>query len=135
MSRFSANWIVEAYTTFRLSLEQISDIAEKEEMYIQALLEKRGVLGGNSKKLKKVSLRKRNKIASLIYLGNKCKICKYSKCEAALEFHHIHMKDKSYNISSGFNRPWAELKRELDKCMIVCCNCHKEIHYKKKGLI
>lgn len=130
MELFSTKWMIKAYTEFRLTIEQISDITMKEEIYVKNILEKNNLIGGNSKKLKRVSLRKRNKIASLIYLGNMCKLCKYQKCKAALEFHHVNKKDKKYNISSGFNLPWRELKQELDKCILVCCNCHKEIHCK-----
>ena len=131
MSRHSNKWIVDAYLVHRLTIEQISDIVDKPESDIRSILLKNRAIG-NTKRLKKVSIRKRNKRAALFYLGDRCKRCKYNRCEAALEFHHLYGKDKSYNVSSGFNLPWKELKIELDKCMLVCCNCHKEIHHEKR---
>ena len=55
--------------------------------------------------------------------------CGYNKCNQALEFHHIDEDLKSFNIGfKGYCRSWVRVKNELDKCVIVCSNCHKEIH-------
>lgn len=65
------------------------------------------------------------------YKGGKCVKCGYNKCLSALEFHHINPleKDKLLN-SRGINRrkSFKLLKVELDKCVLVCANCHREIH-------
>lgn len=60
------------------------------------------------------------------YLGGKCVRCGYGKCLAALEFHHKDPEKKDFAIS----RRWSfeKIKNELDKCELVCSNCHKEIH-------
>jgi len=64
------------------------------------------------------------------YKGGKCCKCGYSKCNDALQFHHL--KDKKFGISyNGIRRPWKVVKQELDKCILVCANCHAEIHSKK----
>ncbi|MFA6588570.1 MAG: HNH endonuclease signature motif containing protein [Patescibacteria group bacterium] len=61
--------------------------------------------------------------------GSKCEICGYAKCQEALEFHHIH--EKKFGISEkGYTRSWQKVKNELDKCQLVCANCHREIHSK-----
>lgn len=66
------------------------------------------------------------------YLGGKCSICGYSKSVRALEFHHINPLEKSFGISAkGLARKWDILKPELDKCILVCSNCHAEIHEKE----
>lgn len=63
------------------------------------------------------------------YKGGKCNICGYKKCKRALVFHHIDPKTKSFGISArGFTRSWEKIKKELDKCIILCSNCHMEIH-------
>lgn len=57
------------------------------------------------------------------------KYCGYNKCLAALEFHHPN-SDKDFGLSQkGITRSWEKVKLELDKCELVCCNCHKEIHW------
>lgn len=60
-----------------------------------------------------------------------CKICGYNKCKAALEFHHLVAEDKEYAISrykySGISIKSLEL--ELQKCVLLCANCHREVHH------
>jgi hypothetical protein len=73
--------------------------------------------------------RKKLKILAVEYKGGKCEKCGYNKFIGALEFHHLDPKEKDFSISdSGSTRSWERLKKELDKCIIVCSNCHKEIH-------
>lgn len=64
------------------------------------------------------------------YKGNKCICCGYDKCIEALDFHHLDQNEKEFNISEygDKNLNWLELKKELDKCILVCANCHREIH-------
>lgn len=65
------------------------------------------------------------------YLGGKCIVCGYHKCISALEFHHRNPLEKDFSISSdGNTRSWEKIKGELDKCDLVCANCHREIHNK-----
>ena len=68
---------------------------------------------------------------ALEYKGSKCEICGYNKCSAALDFHHKDPKEKDFNLSDGnLILDWCEIKKELDKCSLVCANCHREIHAK-----
>ncbi len=58
-----------------------------------------------------------------------CSTCGYKKNMAALEFHHVN-GNKDANIS---NMIWKQnsiknLRRELDKCILLCSNCHRELH-------
>lgn len=63
------------------------------------------------------------------YKGGKCQCCGYNKYLGALEFHHIQPSEKNFGISSkGYTKSWEKVKNELDKCILVCSNCHKEIH-------
>lgn len=75
-----------------------------------------------------VRWRQRTKQRAIAYLGGKCNICDYNKCVYALEFHHRDPKQKSFGISSsGSTRAWARVKKELDKCVLLCANCHREV--------
>ena len=62
------------------------------------------------------------------YKGGSCIICGYDKCTGALDFHHKNRSEKSYDISTKIRCLSFELlKLELDKCILVCCRCHREI--------
>ena len=77
--------------------------------------------------------RKRVKVLAVEYLGGKCSICGYNKCISALEFHHRDPKEKDFGIS-GVTKSFESLKIELDKCILVCANCHREIHHESLGV-
>jgi 5-methylcytosine-specific restriction endonuclease McrA len=73
--------------------------------------------------------RRKLKQKSVQYKGGKCNRCGYNKCLDALEFHHIDRSDKEFGIGTkGATRAWEKLKIELDKCELLCSNCHKEEH-------
>jgi hypothetical protein len=69
------------------------------------------------------------KIMAVAYKGGKCQNpdCGYDKCVAALDFHHNN-GDKSFGLSQGNTTSWATMKKELDKCVMLCANCHREVH-------
>lgn len=75
------------------------------------------------------NLTQRHKKTLVEYKGGKCEICGYDKCLAALDFHHINPKEKDPNWKKM--RAWTpeRVKKEVDKCQLVCRNCHSEIHY------
>lgn len=68
------------------------------------------------------------------YKGGKCCICTYSKYSGALDFHHLDPTEKEFSISDLRTYTWEKLKKELDKCILVCRNCHAELHGKVVGL-
>ena len=75
--------------------------------------------------------RRRDKIKRMAvqYKGGKCCICGYNKYIGALEFHHLDPNQKDFSIGSkGYTRSFDKVKKELDKCICVCANCHREIH-------
>lgn len=68
---------------------------------------------------------------ALEYKGNKCMFCGYDKCQEALEFHHIDKDKKEFGLSAqGLTRSWDKIKKELEKCVLLCANCHREEHAK-----
>jgi len=62
--------------------------------------------------------------------GGKCCICGYNKHIDALEFHHLNSKDKESGIAFMLRDPtkWIKIKKEVEKCVMVCSNCHSEVH-------
>lgn len=64
--------------------------------------------------------------------GGKCVICGYDRCYTALEFHHKNedeKSDKSFGISqNGMLAKWDKLLGEVQKCVLLCSNCHREVH-------
>lgn len=77
-----------------------------------------------------VSWRRRTKIKLIDHKGGKCEVCGYDKCVAALEFHHTNPLEKDFTVSG---RSWSfeRMKKEVEKCKLLCSNCHKEIHFNK----
>ena len=73
-----------------------------------------------------VNWRKNTKIKAIGYKGGKCAICNYNKCERNMVFHHLDPKIKEFNIS-GKTISWDRIKKELDKCVLLCCRCHGEV--------
>ena len=81
-----------------------------------------------------ISWRRKKKRELVEYKGGRCIKCGYNKCVTAMEFHHMNHKEKDFTIS-GKSWSFERLKIEVDKCILVCSNCHKEIHYEMKNNI
>jgi len=76
-----------------------------------------------------IKRRKKLKRMAVKYKGGKCLFCGYCRDVGALEFHHVDESKKSFGLSSrGLTRSWEKVKKELDKCVMVCANCHRELH-------
>ncbi len=73
---------------------------------------------------------RRFKQECLDYRGNKCEACGYSRCIASLEFHHLDPSQKDFGMSQTKRVTLTdEIKAELDKCVVLCACCHREVHY------
>ena len=79
-----------------------------------------------------VNFRRKVKAELVTYKGGHCEKCGYDKCTDALEFHHIDPSQKDFSIS-GRSLSFERLKSEVDKCILVCSNCHKEIHFEQRN--
>ncbi len=75
---------------------------------------------------KVVRWRQNTKRKLVEYKGGKCIKCGYDKCIAALVFHHRDPSKKDFQIS-GRTMAFEKMKKEADKCDLVCANCHAEI--------
>ena len=78
---------------------------------------------------KRTATKQKDKIMSLKQrYGGKCIKCGYDKCLEALVFHHRNPSEKEFNLGDkrGYNE--QRLMEELNKCDLLCSNCHIEIH-------
>ena len=66
------------------------------------------------------------KLKAIEYLGGKCKICGYHRLPQALEFHHLDRDKKEFGLGLPHTRSWERIKKEIDKCELLCANCHRE---------
>ena len=65
----------------------------------------------------------------LVYImGGKCQICGYDRCQSALDFHHLDPNIKEFSFAGNPNIGFDKAKEEVKKCILVCANCHREIH-------
>lgn len=84
----------------------------------------------NKQTLAVMKSQRRKKYFAAQQFGGKCQICGYDKCISALQFHHIDPSTKKYSPSYVIMRKkWEVAFAELQKCILVCANCHVEIHY------
>lgn len=85
----------------------------------------------NSNSYKKQKERGLKRKFELINLkGGACEKCGYNKCIAALDFHHSNPNEKLFQIDVRHisNKNMKDLLKELDKCVLLCANCHREEH-------
>src|SRR5690348_17336462 len=59
--------------------------------------------------------------------GGECIVCGYNKYLAALDFHHLDPSQKSFSVT-GYTTSWEKIIVELDKCILLCSNCHRAVH-------
>lgn len=66
--------------------------------------------------------------------GGSCRICGYNKNISSLAFHHLSEKGTHLNGSHLINMSLSGAEAEVSKCVLVCHNCHNEIHNPELGL-
>jgi len=71
---------------------------------------------------------KKRKEDAINYKGGACSRCGYNKFYGALEFHHRNPNEKDAEWKKIKLWPWEKIKIEIDKCDLLCSNCHKEVH-------
>lgn len=69
-------------------------------------------------------------------MGGKCQCCGYDKCLDALAFHHIDpaQKDLRFGAIRASPTNWTNVVNELKKSVLVCHNCHSEIHAEVRNI-
>jgi len=78
----------------------------------------------------------KRKLSLIEKLGGQCSLCGYKKNSAALDFHHLEPKEKSFalDLRSLSNRKQSMIDIEIGKCILVCRNCHSELHNPQHNL-
>ncbi|MDO8303923.1 MAG: HNH endonuclease signature motif containing protein [Sedimentisphaerales bacterium] len=123
----------------RPDVKSASSLYHKSYMQSKSNRDRRNVY--NRKRNKKKDVRaKRNasrrtwalseKKKAVDYKGGRCMVCGYDKCLAALDFHHVNPKEKEGYGTGALKQHWTfeKNKSEIDKCVLVCVRCHREIH-------
>lgn len=73
--------------------------------------------------------RARLKQRAVDYMGRSCVGCGRQGPVAIFEFHHLDATTKDFGISEGgIIRRWGSIVAELAKCVMLCANCHREVH-------
>lgn len=65
---------------------------------------------------------------AISYKGGCCNHCGYDRYYGALQFHHLDPNEKEADWQKLRKRSWSKIKEELDKCLLLCANCHAEVH-------
>lgn len=87
-------------------------------------------------RIKRSILRRQLKEDCIKLMGGKCMVCGYNSHLEAMDFHHINPEKKEYGISQIMNKAITNktlltfLKKEIEKCILLCSNCHSELHAK-----
>jgi hypothetical protein len=80
--------------------------------------------------LEQLVVRRRRKVKQVLVEEARvvCAGCGYSRCMAALEFHHLVPGEKSFSLSHrGVARSIEKARAEASKCVLLCANCHAEV--------
>jgi len=92
-------------------------------------LEGRGYYRCKRCRMERVSRRRRKiKLTLVAEAGGRCALCGYDRCTAALHFHHVDPSTKRFHLSmQGVTRSLAAARAEMQKCVLLCANCHAEV--------
>jgi|688.fasta_scaffold663326_1 hypothetical protein len=75
--------------------------------------------------------REQQRAIAIDYCGGKCSNCKNDDYDV-LTFHHRDPKEKKFNLCNSWQKKWEVLKEEIEKCDLMCANCHMKLHRKEK---
>jgi hypothetical protein len=123
-----------AYYTHRQDIS-----LKRKNRYANKMAEEKMVIYKKNYLVKKRLINKR-KIENIIkineYKNKGCNLCGYNKCVSAIDFHHVDLGTKEKGISRLVmtGRPWHIIEKELSKCIVLCSNCHRELHYNQRKI-
>lgn len=98
-----------------------AEILAKQKIYYKA----------NSERFAKRQANRRvnHKVKAIEYLGGSCQKCGGVFHPSVYDFHHRDPTEKEYNPASLMSGSWEKIQPELDKCDLLCSNCHRELHH------
>jgi hypothetical protein len=111
-----------------------------QEKAIQAYYRRRNGMGTlvyckTCTKAQTIERQQRLKLEAVAYKGMRCTTCSYSICIGAMEFHHRDASAKDFSLSHNSAAKLEDIRAELDKCDLLCANCHREEHARLRGFI
>lgn len=71
-----------------------------------------------------------DKLMTEVFGEIKCQACGYDSCKRAIDCHHLNEEDKDFEpakLRSSFIS-LDKMRKELEKCVLLCSNCHREVH-------
>ena len=76
------------------------------------------------------------KLELIKMMGGECSRCGYKENIAALDFHHLNPEEKSFQLDARHlsNTHMEKIMEEAKKCVLLCANCHREIHYPEQSM-
>lgn len=81
------------------------------------------------------ALRTTRKLEAVALLGGKCKRCGFDKHPAALQFHHRDPALKEFSMNRGTTMSMERIRQELEKCDLLCANCHAIHHFEESASV
>lgn len=90
----------------------------------------------NQEKIKEYEFKRRKEVRPkrrrilIEMLGDRCSNCLNSFPDVVYDFHHINPKLKSFNIGHRIMQSWKLVQEEAKKCVLLCANCHRILHYR-----
>jgi predicted transcriptional regulator len=118
--------ILELYISNRMSNKHIS-VEMSASLYIVKTVTANVKRDKITKSSAVINWRKRVKLKLIAFFGGKCKLCAYDRHEGALQFHHLDPSQKDFQIG-GKSNSYEKLLEEAKKCILLCSNCHSEVH-------
>ena len=95
-------------------------------------------LSGERRRVKRNKTRTKQAVFIRDYIngikGRGCQLCGYNRCLSAIEFHHVG-NGKNFEMSSVGSRSLQQVKDEISRCVVICANCHCEIHAEENGFV
>ena len=83
-------------------------------------------------KNRSAQFRREFKETCIDYLGGECWSCKGEFPVSVFDFHHLDPAQKDVEVSKLTFKPWDEVVAELDKCALLCSNCHRQAHIQER---
>lgn len=73
--------------------------------------------------------RRASKERAVEFMGGRCALCGRDGPPGLFDFHHLDSRSKSFGLSEqGISRSWEKTEAEVRKCVMLCANCHREVH-------